>query len=442
MQAVTGSDQVTQRPRTASEHLMAVWLRIVFLVSGLPVWTQVLAVYGVSRVWGWLVFSTVAAQQMVSPWGEGPLSYSRFLGLWDAGWYEQIAHEGYPTTLPRDANETVEQNTWAFMPLFPLVAGALAAGLGTPYMSVAIALALFSGFAASWAIYLLFGEALRRTGYTRRIQRQHGAQTHESAHTLALWAVALVGFAPVSAILQVPYAESFNLLFLATTLYLLLRQRYFLLLPFALATCLSRPIGVPLGATLGLWWAWCLITDVYQHRAPWMRAFTQRAPQLMSALAVCGFALLWPALAWWATGQMDAYTATETAWRGTHLTVILPWFTQSYHYLGVIGPMAFLLLLAGGVAALLTPVTSRVLPPELRLWCACFAGYLLLFWFPQSSTFRMLLPLFVLALPIVALSTSRAYRYLLLLTGATGQWVWVGWLWHWKQLPGGGDYPP
>ena len=26
--------------------------------------------------------------------------------------------------------------------------------------------------------------------------------------------------------------------------------------------------------------------------------------------------------------------------------------------------------------------------------------------------------------------------------GALLQLVWVGWLWHWKQLPGGGDYPP
>ena len=46
------------------------------------------------------------------------------------------------------------------------------------------------------------------------------------------------------------------------------------------------------------------------------------------------------------------------------------------------------------------------------------------------------------AAALVHVSESRAYRVLLVIAGAVLQLVWVGWLWHWKQLPGGGDYPP
>ena len=47
---------------------------------------------------------------------------------------------------------------------------------------------------------------------------------------------------------------------------------------------------------------------------------------------------------------------------------------------------------------------------ELRLWCCCYMGYLLVFLHPQTSTFRMLLPLFPLALSAALVSRSRAYR--------------------------------
>ena len=79
---------------------------------------------------------------------------------------------------------------------------------------------------------------------------------------------------------------------------------------------------------------------------------------------------------------------------------------------------------------------------ELRLWCACYMGYLLVFLHPQTSTFRMLLPLFPLALGAALVSRSRAYRGTVMTMFVLLQIVWVVWLWAWAQLPGGGDYPP
>ena len=84
----------------------------------------------------------------------------------------------------------------------------------------------------------------------------------------------------------------------------------------------------------------------------------------------------------------------------------------------------------------------RALPFFVRVWIAAYGCYLLLVLNPQTSTFRLLLPWAPLAAALVHVSGSRAYRTLLVVTGAVLQIVWVGWLWHWKQLPGGGDYPP
>lgn len=432
-----------QRTLKISQPLTGLLIRAKLRFLTLPVLVQVFLVFGVSRLWGWFVFSTVARHQLTSPWGSGPLSYTQFLSIWDAGWYEKIATDGYPQQLPYSGSGVVEQNQWAFMPAFPFVSGGVARIFGISYPTAAVAVALVSGFIAAAVIYFLFRESLRKTMW--RGDDSSASAESESPHSLALWSVAVFGFIPIGAVLQIPYAESFNLIFLAASLLCLLRGQYLLALPFALITCLSRPVGVPLGATFGLWWAWTVFTEAGGTACTTRKlvsAFKKHVVQLISALAVCAFALLWPVIAWMRTGKMDAYTATETAWRGSDLYLILPWIEQSKHYLGGFGPVILLVLVIAFFGVLFSSMTSKTLAPELRLWCASFAVYLLLFWFPQSSTFRMMLPLFMLVLPLVALSTSRAYRILLLVSGAVLQAGWVGWLWHWKQLPGGGDYPP
>ena len=122
---------------------------------------------------------------------------------------------------------------------------------------------------------------------------------------------------------------------------------------------------------------------------------------------------------------------------------MVPWFDAAAGLFGpVLGLTAPVLLVAGGTVLLGTRVVRERLDLLTRVWLASYAVYLLLFLHPQSSTFRLLLPLFPLALPLAAVSDSRAYRVACVVFGALLQLVWVGWLWHWKQLPGGGDYPP
>lgn len=405
-------------------------------LSTLPAWLSVLLIYGISRVWGYVVFAVVGQQQLRGPWGEH-LDYLSFISTWDAGWYEQIALNGYPSELPINAMGAVQQNQWAFYPIFPLLSQGISRLTGIAYYPVAAAVALLAGFAAAWIIYLLFDASVKAARLARSGSDSADA---ELASTLALWGVALVSFLPVAPVLQAPYAESLNLVFLAGALLCLVKGRYGWLVPVAALACLSRPVGVPLGAVAGLWWfaCWARSSRVMGIGT----AFVRHAGQLVSALLVCACALVWPAIAWWATGRVDAYTATETAWRGTHLAPIEPWLTQGYIYFGYAAPILLVLLILGFAALCLSPVARGVLAAPLNLWCACYFAYLILFLNPQSSTFRLLLPLFPLVVVVAALSRSRAYRWALLVAGACAQWGWVGWLWHWKQLPGGGDYPP
>ena len=82
----------------AGERLHRVGERL----RALPAWLSVLLIYGLSRVWGFIVFAVVGQQQLRSPWGQH-LDYLSFISIWDAGWYEQIAVQGYPNELPVNA---------------------------------------------------------------------------------------------------------------------------------------------------------------------------------------------------------------------------------------------------------------------------------------------------------------------------------------------------
>ncbi|GAA2848809.1 hypothetical protein GCM10010523_06650 [Paenarthrobacter ilicis] len=338
---------------------------------------------------------------------------------------------GYPSVLPVDANGVVAENAWAFYALFPLLAKGLSVitGLGTfPSLTV---IAMVAGLAAVLVIYKLFREfAGRRT---------------------AMWGAIFVSTFPISPILQVPYAESLNLLLLAASLLLVVRRRYLAAIPAVVLMCLSRPAGVPFAAMVGLllvWKLWQRFGPASQatRTAPVDGAKAESTPSLLSlaALVVASglAALAWPAIAWAVTGDPAAYTRTETAWRGHDLVPFKPWFDTGRMLFGpVLGVLAPFVVTALFVLAMMSkPV--RALGTELRLWCACYMGYLLVFLHPQTSTFRLLLPLFPLALGAALLSKSKAYRGTVVVMFLLLQIVWVVWLWAWAPLPGGGDYPP
>jgi hypothetical protein len=164
----------------------------------------------------------------------------------------------------------------------------------------------------------------------------------------------------------------------------------------------------------------------------------ERAASVVAALfsAVCG--LGWLLIAWAITGSPTAYTDTELAWRAPYigyqeLVPLTPWLKAAGFWSGQWGipePLLIVILVlvvAGFFAALFTPWAKR-LGVDLRFWLASYALYLLAVFFPQSSTFRLLVPMFP-ALGALAQPRSPWYRVSLVLVFIAGQvgWVYIGW---------------
>ncbi|MFK4295155.1 hypothetical protein ABH924_000287 [Arthrobacter sp. GAS37] len=393
-----------------------------------PWWVQVALVYIASRLVSACIFMAAALQQGVNPWFPPAPDYWNFITIWDGRWYAEAANNGYPSVLPVDANGGVAENSWAFYPLFPFLARALGALTGLAALPALTVIAVVAGLGAAMVAYKLFREFAGRT--------------------TALWALTFFSMFPVSAILQVPYAESLNTLLLAGSLLLVVRRKYLGAMPVVVLMCLSRPTGVPFAAMAGL----LLLRHLWKRfgrRSGPDAVPTDAVPTLrdlgsLAALVVVSVAgaLAWPAIAWAVTGDPSAYTKTETVWRGADLVPFKPWFETGQMLfgpvLGILAPFVFVALFV--LLMLSKPV--RALGIELRLWCTCYMGYLLVFLHPQTSTFRMLLPLFPLALSAAWLSRSKAYRGTVVVMFFLLQIVWIVWLWAWAQLPGGGDYPP
>ncbi len=384
-----------------------------------PWWLQVAAINVGARLVSAAIFMAAALQQGPNPWFPPKPDYWNFINIWDARWYAQVITNGYPAVLPLDSAGNVQENTWAFYPLFPAMARGLGAITGLAPAASLTLIAMLSGLGAAMVVYSIF--------------------RHKAPHGPALWGVAFFAAFPVSAILQVPYAEPLTILLLGAALLLVIRRQYLWAMPVVLLLCLSRPVGLPFAAMVGL----LFITRLVQRRRGTESHSRGQLAGLAGLTAFSGVAsLIWPVVAWAATGDIAAYTKTETVWRGRDLVPFKPWFDTGIQLfgpvLGVLAPFAFAGLFA--IILFLPPVVR--LGVELRLWCACYMGYLLLFLHPQTSTFRMLLPLFPLALSAALLSRSRAYRGTVLTMFVLLQIVWIVWLWAWAQLPGGGDYPP
>ena len=383
-----------------------------------PWWAQVVVVFLLSRVITTtilLVYAAIDAAQEGRIDG-GP-SYFEFATVWDGQWYWLVSTRGYPDVLPVGDDGYVGENAWAFMPAFPALVRILSFGGVLPFPVVAPVVSTLFALGAALVFY-------------RLLVRMLPAGT-------ALFAVVLLCTAPLSPILQVSYAESMHLFLLLVALLLLVDRRYLLLIPVIVLMSVTRPSGLAFALLLLLH---AIHRFATRRRDPFPARERMRviAVGLVSALA----GIAWPAIAWAVTGSMSAYTDTELAWRAPyighhHLVPFTPWFQGAEWWLGwwgvpegtslalAIVAVACIVVLFG--AFLLTPWARR-LAPDLRYWSVAYALYLLAVFFPQSSTFRLLVPLAPL-LGAFAVPRSRVYRATLVLLGIIGQIVWVHIAW-------------
>lgn len=376
--------------------------------SSWPWWARVLVIFAASRVVTTALLLAYAAVQQANPWTGASPGYFDFASIWDGHWYYIISVVGYPTELPYTDTGQVAENAWAFMPAYPAVVRLVSLVTGIEFAVAAVVVSVASTLGAA----LVFARIMRLV----------------LPESTAMYSVVLFCFAPLSPILQVAYAEAMHAFLLTIALYLLMRRRYWMLVPVVIVMSLTRPSGLAfaLAMTLHIAHRWWVRRSEPFERPEWLAAGT--------AAVVSGLAgLAWPAIAWAVTGSFTAYTDTELSWRAAyigyqHLVPFAPWIQGANWWLGA--PMGAILLAMAVilvVVLMFTPAARR-LGVDLRYWVASYALYLLAVFFPQSSTFRLLVPMFPL-LGVVAQPRSRIYRVALVLVFIAGQWGWIHIAW-------------
>ncbi len=476
--------------------------------SSIPHRLQVLAVWAIASLIGLLIFNLGGLDTPQTYWSAAKPSYLQHVAFWDSEWYYRVATQGYPdsTSLPIGQDGRVGQNTWAFMPIYAYLSGGLAKLLSANYYTCAVVVA--------W-----LGSALAALGLDAWMRPRVGKAA-------SLLGVAIFFTCGPAIILQLPYAESLGLALVAIGFAVLAKRRFAWAMVVFVLAAFTRPIGVPLGAALGLWWVWeelrarGLISAsrfdasfssarVYADADPYAANYDaaaanaapvpneaaiasfETAPDLtasssfeaappaaapappsetppipspapappalpsftpmdlsplplsskdrlwlfVTAAVTCAAALTWPLLAWIATGRMSAYVDTETAWRGVDLAPFEAWINRSASFggahAGVIGLFGVLVL---SLCVLSWP-QLRQLGRLTWMWCVCYWVYLLIFFDPSSSVFRMLLMVAPLAWAVAARLSKRPRAALAVLTvGVISQVLWVAWVWDYGSI--------
>ncbi|CAN5258591.1 hypothetical protein BH11ACT2_BH11ACT2_11980 [soil metagenome] len=373
-----------------------------------PWWLRVTVVFVASRLITTGLLLATAAGQAANPWTGAHPSYLDYAKIWDGHWYYIVALVGYPGTLPMTDTGNVGENQWAFMPGYPMLVRALMLITGLDFKPLAVFVSVAFAFGTVLVFYKLLVRVL--------------------PSGTALFAVVLYCVAPLSPILQVAYAESMFLFFVTLGLYLLVERRYVALLPVIVVMSLTRPGGLAFALTIGI-----QIVVRYRGRRTDAFGLRERIEAAVALVVSIAAGLAWIVVAGVVTGVAGAYTQTELAWRSVYIGYreLIPFTSWLYGANWWIplpyGPI--LLVLATVMVALLlfTPWVRR-LGVELRAWLASYLLYVLAVFFPQSSTFRILMPLFP-ALGAIAQPRSPVYRVSIVLACVALQagWLHIAW---------------
>lgn len=404
--------------------------RTLWTWASAPLWAQTIAVYLALRLVSGLLLAQAADHQVWFPGVTGPREGDINLALsWDAAWYERIAGDGYPDSLPVGSDGRVQQNPWAFYPLFPYAARIVGAATGLDFAIVAPLLALLAGIGAA----VLMARLIHETSPY--------AATGPALAAVAVWAAI-----PSSPVLQMAYTESFSMLLLVAFLLLLVRNRWWAAGACALLLGVTRPIALPLSVVVvvAVWMRW-------RERSERPLPPAERGGIVAAVLATGLSGVMWTAIAWWGTGRRDAYPTTMTAWRGeAAINPIEPWRRTIGYALdvhtreSVVPALSMVLALLLSLALLIWRVAPGI-DLRLRVWCAAYATYLLAVVDGNTSIVRYLVPLFPLAIVLVGAHRQRLSSWWQVRTawwvvvGVIGQ---VGWIWWLVVFVPPSDYPP
>lgn len=190
----------------------------------------VAAVFSASRIAleavGLLAFYKIRPHiSFAHAWNYSDLSWLSIWGVWDTGWYLEVAQQGYDLAR-RTAGATPNQANWAFFPAYPAICRGLAELFGLPVFA---AMVLVSNTCFLGALLIV----------------RHGTEAIFGA-AAARYTIVLLCFIPGSYVFSSAYPEALFLLLMASTL-VLVDQRHWLAAGCvaALAT-LTRNTGIGL----------------------------------------------------------------------------------------------------------------------------------------------------------------------------------------------------
>lgn len=379
----------------------------------MPWWVAVLIAWVVGRIVSTALLLFYASNQSDNAWTGSSPSLADFSSLWDGRWYNIIAAGGYPSDLPMTDDGHVAENQWAFLPVFPALARMIMT-FEVDWNTAGISISLAAGLAGSFYLYRLIAVF--------------------APASQAIFTVLLFGLAPTSPLLQLAYAESLQMFCIAASLYYLTQHRYGLVILFGTVLAFTRPGALALALTVAL-------HGVVRWRQRTREGFPldQRITVVATAgwLVLVGFA--WPVIAGLVTGSPSAYFDTELAWRSAYIGYVdlvpfTPWILGAHWWAQTQWnlPDAWAYVALGGVifigVMLLLLPAARRLGTDIRLWCLSYGLYVLAVFFPQSSTFRILAPLFP-GLGILAAPRSRLFRGALIGIFVVAQFFWIGAAW-------------
>ncbi|MFC6705539.1 hypothetical protein ACFQDH_09720 [Flexivirga alba] len=367
----------------------------------------VVAAYLVLRIFSAVVMQLVASQQ--NPgfifYSDNHQDYWLMTHVWDGRWYQTIVEQGYPSQLP-EVGGVVQQNQWAFYPMYPGMVRLLMTLTGGSFAVVGSLLSLALGALAVGMMAVLVRDKV--------------------GPVVAFCVVCVFAASPPSPVLQMTYTESLGLVLLIGALLALQRGQWWPAGLAALATGLARPVAVPLGvvALVAVWLRWKGREERPIRRPEWIA--------MVGMLVSCGIAGgIWPAIAAWRTGVAGAYTDTMASWRSDgNIVYFQPWIANFDQLFGN-GFMAGLLLTILILGFLLITIGpwADAMGPIMRTWLLAYAFYLLAVLDAWTSTYRYLLFMFPILIVFVGAGwKDQAQR--LLVGWRTFIWVGLGLGWQ------------
>ncbi|PID97029.1 MAG: hypothetical protein CSA84_01305 [Actinomycetales bacterium] len=381
-----------------------------------------LLVYAVTRAVDAVFFQVMQAQQVAMdpsipaghvsyPTPAAP-GYFVVTGNWDGQWYREIAERGYPVPMPTDTAGQVEQNAWAFYPVFPMLTRAIMWLTGADFYVAGSTLSLVAG---AVALVLLF----------RLVDRAVGRWP-------AVVTTVLVSTYVAAPVLQTTYTEACALLVLVLVLTALRSRRYGWALVALVVLALTRNIVL---ATAPAFIAHAVVRWARRDADPFPRG--QRVWVGVLATSSVLLTMLWPSVIGLVTGDRDGYSKTLAAW-GLQATEIKlsTWIDYLYFDYGYRGWVVAGVLVAA-YAAFMVSRHSRAWGPELWGWGGAAPAYQVLVTGIGPSRLRYFLVAFPVALVIAWVLDRPGLRRvrvpLLVLLGAggvalQGWWIWNYWI--------------